>query len=149
MRNTFAHRRDITGENFADRAKNSEGYITIPALQTSEIAPLQPTLRGETLLAKAQKLPRPPNTTSKSRELNFFEWHGPYPVSILPDSVARRASLAQTHPLVPILFFAPLRLLRVSQTGTQGTGWMRQNGTRPSWPYLEARSTRRKKYGTS
>jgi hypothetical protein len=38
--NTFSHRCNITGKTFADRAKNTEGYITIPALHTSKIAPV-------------------------------------------------------------------------------------------------------------
>ena len=40
MWNTFSHRCNITGKAFADRAKNTEGYITIPALHTSKIAPV-------------------------------------------------------------------------------------------------------------
>jgi hypothetical protein len=38
--NTFSHRCNITGKTFADRAKNTEGYITITALHTSKIAPV-------------------------------------------------------------------------------------------------------------
>ena len=38
MRNTFGHSCDITFETIADLAKNTEGYITVPSLHTSEIA---------------------------------------------------------------------------------------------------------------
>ena len=38
--NTFSHRCNITGKTVTDRAKNTEGYITIPALHTSKIAPV-------------------------------------------------------------------------------------------------------------
>ena len=38
--NTFSHRCNITCKTVTDRAKNTEGYITIPALHTSKIAPV-------------------------------------------------------------------------------------------------------------
>jgi hypothetical protein len=40
VRNTFSHSCDITGETSAYGAKNTEGYITLPALRASEIAPV-------------------------------------------------------------------------------------------------------------
>jgi hypothetical protein len=38
--NTFSHRCNITCKTVTDRAKNTKGYITIPALHTSKIAPV-------------------------------------------------------------------------------------------------------------
>jgi hypothetical protein len=65
MRDALSHRCDITGKTIADRAKNTEGYIPIPALHASKITPVQSALHGEILLTKAQELPRSPETPSK------------------------------------------------------------------------------------
>jgi hypothetical protein len=65
MRNALGHSRDIAGETIADRAKNTEGYIAIPAFHTSQIASIQSAFGCETLLAQSQKLPRPPDTASE------------------------------------------------------------------------------------
>ena len=50
IRDVFGHRCDIAGKTIADRAKNTEGDVTIPAFYASEIAPVQSALRCETLL---------------------------------------------------------------------------------------------------
>jgi hypothetical protein len=37
MRDAFSHRRDVTGKPLADCAKNTEGYIAVTALHSSQI----------------------------------------------------------------------------------------------------------------
>jgi hypothetical protein len=66
-------RRNVTGKTIADRAKNTEGYITIPALHTSKITPVSSALHGEILLTKAQEFARLPDTVSKFYERTISE----------------------------------------------------------------------------
>jgi len=40
MRNALGHSGDITFKTIADLTKNTEAYVTVPSLHTSEITPV-------------------------------------------------------------------------------------------------------------
>jgi hypothetical protein len=56
LRNAFGNRCDITLKAHADSTKNIESDVTLSALYSSQITPIQTTLRCKALLVIAQYL---------------------------------------------------------------------------------------------
>jgi hypothetical protein len=65
LRNAFGNRCDITLKAHADSTKNIESNVTLSAPYSSQITPVQTTLRCEDLLVMAQHLPCSTDSVTK------------------------------------------------------------------------------------
>ena len=65
LRNAFSNRCDITLKAHAGSTKNIESYVTLAARYSSQITPVQTTLRCKALLVIAQYLPCSTDSVTK------------------------------------------------------------------------------------
>ena len=74
LRYANSNGRDITSEAIANRAKNSEGYVPISALDLSEVSLVQSAMCGEFALRKAHVSPSFTDAPPKPYQLYFLNW---------------------------------------------------------------------------